>query len=218
MSHLFSKSKGLEEEIDHFYDSLAKSALTFKEGIKDYILNPDNLTAFHNRLKEIKDFEHDCDQLRRSIRYKLYSRMLIPDSRGDVLGLLENSDNVADSAKKVLINFDIEKPVILEFIRKDFIRLADSSAEAVDGMVKSCRAFFREFGIVNDYINKVHYYESETDKIEDDIKRKIFDSSEITSLSVKVQLRYFAEKVALLSDMAEDVCERLSVYVIKREL
>jgi uncharacterized protein Yka (UPF0111/DUF47 family) len=70
--------------------------------------------------------------------------------------------------------------------------------------------------MVNDYINKVYYFEHEADKLEEDIKRKAFSTKTISDLSNKVQIRYFAEQVARISDEAENVCDRLSIYAIKR--
>ena len=72
--------------------------------------------------------------------------------------------------------------------------------------------------IVNDFINKVYFYEHEADKLEDQIKRKAFKTSEIRDLSRRVHIRHFAERISMLSDDAEAVCERLSIYSIKRSI
>ncbi|MEN8154490.1 MAG: DUF47 family protein [Acidobacteriota bacterium] len=208
------KTKELITEIDVFCDTISRSSLVFKSGINNFLEG--KTERFHIDLEEINKLENEADNLRREIKYKLYIHMLIPDSRGDVLGLLETSDNVVDSIKKVLSQFDIEKPDIPKFLKDDFRQLAQFSVDTVDEMVKASRAFFREISLVNDHINKVHYYEHEADKIEEELKRKVFNSTEIKSLSEKVQLRYFAERVALISDEAEAVGDRLSIYVIKR--
>ncbi len=213
---IIGKTKELIGEIDGFWDTIAKASMVFRVGIKDYLQDrPEKIVS---RITEINELEHLADRLRKQIKIKLYAQMLIPESRGDVLGLLESSDNVIDSAKKVLNSFDIEKPLIPDFLTEDFINLVDASADAVEEMVKAARAFFKEVSVVNDYINKVSFFEHEADKLEDTIKRKAFDSIEIESLSWKVQVRYFAERVAKLSDGAEEVCERLSISVIKRSL
>ncbi len=213
---IIGKTKELIGEIDGFWDTIAKASMVFRVGIKDYLQDrPEKIVS---RITEINELEHLADRLRKQIKVKLYAQMLIPESRGDVLGLLESSDNVIDSAKKVLNSFDIEKPLIPDFLTEDFINLVDASADAVEEMVKAARAFFKEVSVVNDYINKVSFFEHEADKLEDTIKRKAFDSIEIESLSWKVQVRYFAERVAKLSDGAEEVCERLSISVIKRSL
>jgi uncharacterized protein Yka (UPF0111/DUF47 family) len=70
---------------------------------------------------------------------------------------------------------------------------------------------------VEDYIHKVHFYEHEADQLEEQAKKAIFESTEIERLSEKLQLRNFVELIASLSDEAEDVAERLSVYAIKRQ-
>jgi len=213
---IIGSTKKLIGEIDGFWDTIAKSAMVFRIGIKDYLQGkPERMSG---RIEEINNLESEADRLRKEVKLKIYTQMLIPESRGDVLGLLESSDNVIDSAKKVMNSFDIEKPLIPDFLIDDFIDLVDDSSDAVEEMVKASRAFFKEITIVNDYINKVSFFEHEADKLEDTIKRKAFDSIEIESLSWKVQVRYFAERVAKLSDGAEEVCERLAISVIKRSL
>ncbi len=211
---LYGKTKELISEIDLFWDTISKSVLVFDQCINNYIDKKEE--RFEINLKEINRLENEADSLRKEIKYKLYTQMLIPEARGDVLGLLETSDNVIDSIKKVLLQFDIEKPEIPEFLEENFRDLTKFSFKAVDEMVMAARAFFREISIVNDHINKVKFYEHEADKVEVELKRKIFNSKSIDMLSKKVQLRYFAEKVVLISDEAESVADRLAVYVIKK--
>lgn len=213
---ILGKKKGLISEIDQFWDAISQAALVFNAGTDDYIDN--RMHRLKVRLDEIHELENKADDLRRSIKYKVYTEMLIPDSRGDILGLLETSDNVIDRTKKLLNSLDIEKPDIPENLRDDFKELAEAAANAVDEMVKAARAFFNNSSIINDYINKVYYYEHEADKLEEMIKRKAFENKEIDQLSRRVQLRYFAEKISLLADDAEDVCERLTIYNIKRSV
>lgn len=211
---IIGETKKLIGDLDIFWDTISRSALTFRSGINNYLEG--RVTKFRSDLEDISKLENETDKMRREIKHKLYSHMLIPESRGDVLGLLETTDNVVDSIKKVLLQFDIEMPEIPDSMKDDFMELTKMSVKTVDEMVLASRAFFREISIVNDHINKVHYFEHEADKIEEALKRKAFNSKIIKQLSRKVQLRYFVEKVALISDEAEAVCDRLSVYVIKR--
>ena len=211
---IIGETKKLIGDLDIFWDTISRSALTFRSGINNYLAG--RIEKFRSDLEDISKYENETDTMRREIKHKLYSHMLIPESRGDVLGLLETTDNVVDSIKKVLLQFDIEMPDIPDSMKDDFMELTKMSVKTVDEMVLASRAFFREISIVNDHINKVHYFEHEADKIEEALKRKAFNSKIIKQLSRKVQLRYFVEKVALVSDEAEAVCDRLSVYVIKR--
>jgi uncharacterized protein len=88
----------------------------------------------------------------------------------------------------------------------------------VSEIVKGARAFFTDITMVSYYVNKVHFYEHEADDMEEQVKRKAFNSDEIQRFSYKVHMRYFAEKIAKVSDVAQGVAERLSVYAIKRRI
>ena len=211
-----SKSKQLEGEIDGYLDRVSTAGLIFQEGVKAYVNGKKD--KFERNFIDISTLESDADNVRRDIKHKLYTYMLIPESRGDVLGLLETLDDIVDICEKVLEQFSIETPNIPEFLKSDFLELAELSSKTVEEVVKGARAFFREIGMVSEYVNKVHFYEHEADDVEEQLKRKAFNSNEIKRFSQKVHMRYFAEKIALVSDVSESVAERLSVYAIKRRI
>jgi len=214
MKLFLSKTKEVEGEIEKFLENIQKAGLLFELALKDYF--NERMERFEDKCKEIDQLEHDSDEVRREIKRKLYSYLLLPDSRGDVLGLIENLDNVIDLTKKVVSHFSIETPIIYPFLKNDFIELAETSVKAVCELIGAARAFFCEFGKVNDYLIKVFFWEHEADKIEEQIKRKAFQSDQIKAFSRKVHIRYFAERISGLADEAQSVGERLSVYAIKR--
>ena len=173
---------------------------------------------FEKRTVEIQKLESESDEIRRDIKYKLYKELLIPDARGDVLGLLETMDNVIDTAEMVMIRFSIEKPIVWPELKDDFIELTVASTKCVAELVSAARAFFREITKVADCLVKVHFWEHEADKVEERIMRKAFEGDFIDRLSLKVHMRYFAERISLLADEAEDVADRLDIYTIKRSI
>jgi predicted phosphate transport protein (TIGR00153 family) len=216
MSIFSNKVSMLEAEIEALLDQISRAGLIFTAAIKDYLSG--NADKFLQRMNTVMDLESEVDEKRREIRYKLYTQMLIPESRGDVLSLLENIDNVIDAIKEVLIQFEIERPSIPESLHKDFNELAAASNEAVNYTVKSARSYLKDIHLINDYINKTYFYEHEADVLETAIKRKVFSSDEYGDLAQKMHIRDFAEHIAGISDQAEDVCERLSVAAIKRSI
>lgn len=217
MKRIFTNhSRAIEEEISLYLDSVLKSALIFHEGVKAFFRNkPEKLAE---RLQEVSRIERDADEYLEHVKYKLYAFLLIPDSRGDVFNLLDAMDDLVDAAKHVLLQLSIEKPEVVECLREDFIELGEYSFKTVDELVIGVRAFFDNTKSVEDSVNKVIFYEKEADKQEEVIKRKAFSSQEITHLSCKVHIRYFAEKIALLSDKAEDVAKSLLIYTVKRKI
>ena len=161
--------------------------------------------------------EHQGDALRRSLEEQLYIQTLIPESRGDVLELLEAMDALLDRFKGALYRFDIEQPEINPEFHEGFKELINCVVEAVEAMVRSSRAFFKKISEVADHMHKVSYWETESDKVSTRLQRAIFNKDDL-HLSQKIQLRDFVMHIDKIADRAEDVSDKLSIYVIKRSL
>lgn len=213
---LTSKAKTLQLDMDRYFEFIDEGAMLLEEGFSKYIEG--NFELFEEKIAQIDRAEHEADVLRRHIKNRLYIEMLIPDSRGDVLALLETLDNVLDSTKHVAISICIEKPDIKDFLKEDFLELTRTTVNTVRELTLAVRAFFRQNFRVSEHLDKVHFWESENDKIEERIKRKAFASEEITQFSKKVHMRYFAERISKIADESEQVAEGLAVYSIKRSM
>jgi len=211
---IFAKTKELEAQIDAFCDTVDQGAIAFGLGIKFYIAG--DRKAFDDKLHQVNDLESRGDGLRRSIERRLYSQTLIPDARGDVLGLLENMDQILNMCEGAMWQFAIEKPEIPEQFHLDFINLLEASVESADSLVSAARAFFRDHDAVPDHMHKVLFFEKEADKISTRLKMAIFDGD--MDLSRKNQLRRFVEHIDDIADISEDVADRLAIYTIKRSV
>ena len=106
---LFRRSRALESEIEEFMEKLSESSLMFKTAIKMYLADGCTLN-FEQKLQDVNKMESDADNLRRAIETKLYAQTLIPESRGDVLGLIENLDQLLNRFESSLWAFAIESP------------------------------------------------------------------------------------------------------------
>ncbi len=210
------KTKALEKEIETFIFRIQKVGLIFAEAMGEYFKG--NRDAFCERVSQMKALESEIDKIRKSIEYNLYSDMLIPESRGDVLGLLETLDDVANVAQDILVNFDIERPIIPTELQGDFLKMVDMSKKCIEELVNAVTTFFTHTEVSRNYSKKVLFYEHEVDMLEENLKRQVFQGGKITSLSQKTHMRYFIEAISSLSDCAEDVCERLTISTIKRTI
>lgn len=210
---LFRRTKDLEGQIDEFLDNLSESAVMFRLGVRTFLKEGVN-GEFKQKLKAVNKLESEADELRRNIEKELYTHTLIPDARGDVLGLIETLDHVLNLFEGALWAIAIEKPDIPEEFEPDFRKLTNMVVQAADALVLAARSFFRSPHMVGDYNHKVLVYEKEADKISTRLKTDIFDSD--LSLSHKVHLRNFVELIDNVADWAEDVADRLAIYAIKR--
>jgi len=212
---LFRKTRALEGEIDEFLDKLSQCSLLFKIAIKAY-LNDGWTEDFDAKRSDVNKMESEADNLRRAIETKLYAQTLIPESRGDVLGLIENLDELMNLYEGALWAFSIEKPEIPTEYHADYENLTDMATQAVDSLGMASRAFFRNIDAVGDHNHKVMFFEKEADKVSTKLKRAIFDSE--LDLSRKMHLRNFVEHIDNVADWAEDVADRLAIYAIKRTI
>jgi hypothetical protein len=210
---LFGRTKQLELQIDSFFDKVSEAAVVFRLGVRVY-LKEGYTEEFVTRLDRVVELESEADVLRRDIEKHLYSNTLIPDSRGDVLGLIETMDQLLSEFEDTLWAFSIEKPAIPEELGSGYRKLTNMVIKSVDELALSGRAFFRSPHDVPAYNHKVILYEKEADKISLNLKTAIFDSS--LDLSFKIQLREFADRIDGIADLAEDVADRLAIYAIKR--
>ena len=214
-TNLFSRSRALESEIGEFLDKLSESSLTYQSAISIY-LRAGPTQEFDDKVTQLAEFESRNDALRRSIEAQIYRETLIPESRGDVLGLLETLDQVHGLMEGGLYAFSIEKPDIPSQFDEGFQGLAEACNHCVDHLVRASRDFFTNIEGVSDHLHKVMFYEKEADKIGTLLKRAIFDSE--LDLAHKLHIKSFAEYIDDVADGAEDVADRLRIYAIKRAI
>lgn len=212
MSLFFKKTAKLETQIDEYLDLVVKGGLVFRQGIKCYL---DNQTDFfEGYLTELREIEARADDLRRNIEIKLYTRTLIPESRGDVLGLLESCDKALNITTETLLEFSVEIPKIDASLRQEFLDVSQNAIACLEHTVSGIRAYFKNIDAVRDHVTRVQFYKKETNKIAEKIKRTIFRDDR--DLSLKIHIRYFTFHIERIAEESEDVCDRLSIAAIKR--
>ena len=215
VSHLFSGTRSLENQIDEFLDKVSEAGMVFGRAMRVY-LNQGPSDEFNTFLDQAADIERRGDELRRTIEAELYVRTLIPDLRGDVLSLLEDMDHLVNVYEGDLFRISIQSPDIPEQFHAGYIELVETVMSCVDSVVLAARAFFRDIDAVRDHCSKTIFLETEADKIGTKLQRAIFASS--LPLERKMHLRYFVERIDELANSAEDVADALQIYTIKRRI
>ena len=215
VSHLFSGTRSLENQIDEFLDKISEAGMVFGRAMRVYLdLGPSD--EFNSFLDQAADIERRGDELRRTIEAELYVRTLIPDLRGDVLALLESMDHLVNVYEGDLFRISIQSPDIPEQFHAGYTELVETVMSCVDSVVLAARAFFRDIEAVRDHCSKTIFLETEADKIGTKLQRAIFASS--LPLERKMHLRYFVERIDELANSAEDVADALQIYTIKRRI
>ena len=214
-SSILKTNEETEKQFGIFLDNVSVAGVLFHEATDNYF--DGNLEAFEKKRDKMSDIEHQGDALRRDLEHLLYTKTLVPESRGDVMELLESMDALLDHYKSIIWRFDIERPDILPEFHDDFRELIVSGVNAVESTVLSCKAFFREIDETCNHMHKVIFWETEGDIVSTRLQKRIF-RDESLRLSHKRHLCDFARFIEKIGDEAEDVIDRLSIYIIKRTL
>jgi len=216
MKTIFKKSVEVNSKIEKFLDIISNSLSLFEKEIEHY-LNEDR-EAFQETMKRICNLESEADSLEIEIKVSLYTYMLLPDTRADVLYLIQNLDNIIDEIEEITKDFFIQKPKFPKTIHKEILALTDNSVKAAEELLLATRSFFNELHLTAAHISKVRFYEHETDILQDKIGNQIFNDNIVGNLAEKLQLENFIGKIAHISDEAENIGDTLTIFTIKREI
>jgi len=216
MNSIFKKSIELNMKIEKFLDIISNSLLLFEKEMASYLEN--DMETFIETHDRICTLESEADELETEIKVTLYKFMLLPDTRADVLSLIKSLDNIIDSIEEFTKDFHIQKPVFPEKIHQEIMKLTKMSIQSADTLLSAIHSFFNEVHLVNTHINKVRFFEHEADILEHKILYSIFNEDIVDDLAEKLQLKTFINMIANVSDEAEVISEKLTIFTIKREI
>lgn len=212
----FKHAKKSIDLIEQFLSLIDQGSLIFKDGVRNYLLG--NRENFEDNLKTLSNLSSEADIKKREIENILYTQSLMPQLRGDILKLLEELNNIIDLAKTNLFEFDVEVPFIPSELNQDLIKLTELSVLAIDSLIPAARDYFTNPDSVKEKLHRVYLYEKETDKLASSIKRRVFQTIPQLKLSEKFHLRYFTLHIEILSDVAKNAADLLSIMALKRAI
>lgn len=211
---LWKKEQSIIDKIKGYLDQVDTCRNHFRKCIEKLLLEPDD-DENQAILEEVHRAESKADDLRRNIELQLYQRALIPESRGDVLGLLETMDAIPGMFQSLCYQFLLEKIVIPEQFRERYLHLVDVNLKSYDLVRQAVLGLFykQEVKELTDLVDAV---ESDSDRIERDLIRDIFSSK--LDKADKILLKEIVINTGDISDQAEIVKDRLILAIVKRRI
>jgi hypothetical protein len=211
---LWKKEKSIIDKIKNYLDQVDTCRKRFRVCIEDLLLGPgrEENPAI---LEEVHLAESKADDLRRNIELQLYERALIPESRGDVLGLLETMDVIPGMFQSLCYQFLLEKIVFPEQFRERYLHLVDVNLKSYDYIRQAVLGLFYDKD-VKDLTDLVDTTESDSDHLERNLIRDIFNSK--LDKADKILLKEIVINTGDISDQAETVKDRLILAIVKRKI
>jgi len=211
----WKKQADIKKMIDSYLDMVDSCIRQFHQSMMRF-LSTGCTQEFAWEVEETHKFESAADDLRRKIQMTLYGKALLPDSRGDLLLLLEFYDQIPSAAEDALF---LTKVLCLE-IPADMLEgienLVEVNVEAYRRVRESMNTLFENPNETLYQTRGVDAKESESDRIERGLIEQIFKSD--MDSGEKMLFKELVQLIGKISDQAENTADRIGIVAIKRQI
>jgi len=215
MKFLFRKQRQVQILVDRYLETLRLVQQSFYQAINS-CLDTDCREEFMVMADETHRFESKADDVREEIKTLMYSKVLLPESRGDIMGLLESIDHIPRFFEITLNIIRTQQLAIPDLIASDVREMIGVSMEACDLMIKQVEDLFQRGRRISELLDVIDEKESQCDVIERRIITTLFDSDidPFLKLQLKELVIFFGE----ISDQADRVSKRINIISLKRRV
>jgi hypothetical protein len=214
-SFLFKKETQLDSLILQYLENLTRTQEHFVKAMET-CLDEGICGQFSFLIDQTHKFESKADEIREEVNLLMYSRALIPESREDIMNLLEHMDVIPRIFELILHLIRTQKLKIPQFIEletKDLIRI---SVESCELMIRQVELMIKNKQGIRALLATIDHNESHCDHIERTLMTKVFDSDLDTC--TKLQLKELIIAMGEISDQADRVSKRVNIMTLKRRV
>ena len=213
MTLFFSKTNKLLEMIEEYLEKVAECMEQARKTLFLY-MKKGSCDEFDDLVAKTHMAESCSDDLRREIEISLYEKALIPESRGDILGLLEAVDKIPNKAESVAFQIQTEALRIPDEFKSDLCKIININLNIFEDIKRAVRAVFKNIKEVRDITNEIDKKESSSDSMERALIKKLFSSD--IDIGEKILLKELIIEIGSISDRAENTADRLNIMAVKR--
>jgi len=209
----FGKNKQLLGKLDEYIAVTEQTMSVFSEGLK-YLLETGMDEHFGMLTQKTSKLESEADDIRRQIELEMYQKSLLPETRKDLLLIIENLDRIPTRAETILNMFLTQKTVMLNQIRPLMIELLHLSMETFALTVEAVKDCFGKMSKVFDLNRTVDTNESIGDDMERQMISAIFDAEIETA--EKILQKEIVLQLGSVCDMCETTLDLVVICSVKR--
>ena len=208
-----TKQKKIESQLAQYRQTVADCLDAFNSAIKQHCQAADK-GALQSAFDKVYHIESQADDIRREIETLMYSKSLFPESRGDILGLLETMDRVPNQAESAIRTMLTQHIAIPEDFAPKVLQMAELCCQCVGAMLDSVEKLFTNLTNAAVIVGRIDELESHVDYVESELIEEIF-ASQMDGFD-KILLRDLVKSIAQTSDRAENVGDRIRIIAAKR--
>lgn len=210
----WKKERKVEEAIEDYLQETERCLSGFGDAFDVYFREGLG-EQFEQLVEKTHVYERSADDKRRRLEAAMYDKALIPESRGDILGMLEALDLVPNKCESVLYQVWMQNMVIPSRFTEQIHSLVQVNIESYTSLCRTMRDLFARVKQVDPGAAKVSDCEERSDQIERSLIKSIFDSDE--DKGDKILLKELVLEIGSISDRAENAADRLRNIAVKRQ-
>ena len=208
------------EGIQEHAEKVKECAWVFQRAIECII--EERCEDFEHFRQDIDKLEVEADAIKRRIRGHLPKGTLLAVDKFQLFRYLREQDKVLDAVEEGLDWLSFRSAAgIPEVVEKDFMLLVEAVMdpnEELSKMVTEARKYFSNFSepqrrLVKEMIHTLRQQEHEADKLEDNVKEKIFNT--IDDPVAVFHLVRLAEIIGSIADHAENAGDMMRAMIAK---
>lgn len=215
MSLFFRRERQVRDLIQKYFVMTDEAMHEFHVAMRCF-LGSGTCDEFQDSDKRLHLAESKADDLRHEIEKTLYSRALLPESRGDILGLLESFDKMPNLMEAICAMCGTQQISFPEEFREGLIELVEINVEAYCLVRETVDKLFENPKLVGEAIGPVDRKESESDKLERSLTTAVFQSK--MDKADMILLRELISRIGDVSDRAENVARRMEIIALKKRI
>ncbi|MBT3224346.1 MAG: DUF47 family protein [Proteobacteria bacterium] len=213
---LFGRQKEIQKRLAEYMDHWWECVDCLRLGMEAYLEEGpgEKVDYYHHRIDKE---ESKGDELRRAIERSMFEKALMPESRGDVLRVLDALDLVINRTESVIRQLVIERLEVEPWVKPGLGKLVDATVETCKLLHAAANRLLEGDDVtVPGFVEKVDRAESRCDHLEQDLLGRIFASD--LDLARKLQLKDFVRRMGTVADFCESASDHVQMASIKRRV
>ncbi|MFW6257030.1 MAG: DUF47 domain-containing protein [Bacillota bacterium] len=212
--NFWSKHNEIEDLLEKLTEQVEECLFNSLDAILEYIENGEN-----EQVKKLSTIVHEAetkaDEYRREIVSKLIQGALMPNTREDLLKLIENIDNIADGAEDVLDETLFISLDISELNKNQMEEMSELIKKQYKTLEKGLGFIFGDMVQALSKTGELEHLESMMDDYEEKIIRKLSERDDL-ELAQKMAYRDTITSIANLGDIIENAGDNIEIIVAVR--
>ncbi len=212
---MFKKNREILELLDKYLqltmEDLEEFGKAFSKALKKGVTEKVEALAKGTHAKE-----SDADDIRREIEIRMYENSLLPESRRDLLEVIELIDRLPGKAESILNMLITQRTKIIEPIKGDMKELLHLSIKTTRLALAAARDCFGKAEQVRSLALDIDENETLGDHLERKMITAIFQQKIDTG--EKLEQKEFVLQLGAICDLCERLKDKLVITSIKRSV